>query len=138
MWLLGVPQPAARLTSIGVFHHGGEVPALAQVHGHKGCVFADDIACLAGVHGIHLIAAVGPWRGRGEAGVMVRTQELLQQLKAGPGQRSLLLAGSLLSKHRKESVKLKGMVMETHKTGSLGVGVGNRQEGLAGALEPVR
>lgn len=52
------------LTRVGIPHHGGQVAALAHVHRHKGCVFADDVAGLAGVHGIHLVAAARPCGGR--------------------------------------------------------------------------
>lgn len=56
--------PCLCLTGVGVPHHGGQVAALVYVHGHEGCVFADDVAGLAGVHGIRLVAAAGPCRGR--------------------------------------------------------------------------
>lgn len=52
------------LTCAGVLHHRVQVPALAHVHGHEGCVLADDTAGLAGVHGTHLVAATGPCRAR--------------------------------------------------------------------------
>lgn len=52
------------LTGIGICHHGGQVPALAQVHGHVGRVLADDVTGFAGVHGIHVVATAGPCGGR--------------------------------------------------------------------------
>lgn len=48
-----------RLTRVGVFHHGGQVPPLVYVHGHEDRVFADYVAGLAGVHGVHLVSAIG-------------------------------------------------------------------------------
>lgn len=62
-WPSGVPWPPICLTGVGVCHHGGQVPALAHVHRHVGSVLADDVAGLAGVHGIHLVAAAGPCGG---------------------------------------------------------------------------
>lgn len=54
------------LTRVGVLHHRGQVPPLVYVHRHEGCVLADHIASLAGVHSIHLVSAIGPWGRKSE------------------------------------------------------------------------
>lgn len=74
-WPSGVPWPPICLTGVGVRHHGGQVPALAHVHRHVGSVLADDVAGLAGVHGIHLVAAAGPCGG-GKLGSLRRLKVL--------------------------------------------------------------
>lgn len=48
-----------RLTIVGVLHDRGQVLPLVYVHRHKGRVLADHAAGLAGVHGVHLISAIG-------------------------------------------------------------------------------
>lgn len=52
------------VTCVGVVDQGGQVGAGAQVHRHKCCVFADDIAGLAGVDSAELEPPPRPCQGR--------------------------------------------------------------------------
>lgn len=56
-----------RLTRVVVLDHRGQVLPLVYVHGHEGRVLADHVAGLAGVHGVHLVSAIGPcgWKSKG-------------------------------------------------------------------------
>lgn len=80
-WPSEEPWPRTCLTRVGVSHDGGQVTALASVHRHEGCVLADDVAGLAGVHGVHLVAAAGPCRGR-RGGVTVWSRKVLPDMEA--------------------------------------------------------